>query len=241
MDTLHAFIIIVACGLIHASFQLSISVLTLLSGHAIGARASHARVLRLSGSFVAGVAVATTLITSTSALVLLSLFGSSTVPLLAWTTACGLMIGLGVSIWSFYYRRETGTSLWLPRSIAGYLTQRSKATKHSGEAFGLGLTSVFSELLFIIVPTIVASLTLIQLSPTLQLTGVLTYTAISLSSLFIVASLIGAGHKLSTIQKWRETNKSFLQFVGGAGLLILGFYIYVENVTAAFAYSGGIY
>jgi hypothetical protein len=53
-----------------------------------------------------------------------------------------------------------------------------------------------------------------------------------MSSLLIVNGLIGSGHKISSIQKWRENNKRFLQFAAGSGLLILGCYLYVDKVVA---------
>lgn len=240
MDTLDAFIIIGVAALIHASFQLSVSVLTLLSGHAIGSKRSHTRLLRLTGGFVFGVAVMTLLLISFTSLLFLSLFQSSNeIPPLAWAMTCGLLLGLSVAVWSFYYRREKGTSLWLPRSLASYLSERTKATHRSAEAFSLGLTSVLAELLFIIAPIVVSSLVLIQLSPDLQLAGIALYTLVSLLSLGIVAALIGSGHKLSRIQKWREDNKHFLQFVAGSGLMVLGFYTYVEQVVAVAASAYG--
>lgn len=231
MNTTNAFVIIVVAALIHASFQLSVSVLTLLSGHAIGSEKSHAKLLRLTAGFVLGVTVMTTLMLSFVSLIFISIFQSS-IPLLTWAVVCGLLIGLGVAVWSFYYRHERGTTLWLPRGLASYLSDRTKATKHSGEAFGLGLSSVIAELIFIAAPVLVSSLVLIKLSPALQLVGIAVYTLVSLLSLLIVAGMIGSGHKLSVIQRWREQNKRFLQFAGGSGLLVLGFYVYVDQVVA---------
>lgn len=236
---LHSFAIIIFAALIHASFQLSVSMLTLLSGHAIGSKASHGRLLKLTNGFFFGVAVMTMLLLSFTALVFQHSFGSD-VPLLAWAVACGLLLGLGVAVWAFYYRREEGTSLWLPRGMARYLSERTKATKQTAEAFGLGLSSVFAELIFIIAPVVISALVLIKLEPVWQLAGIAIYTLVSLLSLAIVNGLIGSGHKLSRIQAWREKNKRFLQFAAGSGLLILGFYVYVDQVVSAnaFAYGG---
>ena len=230
--------IIAFAALIHASFQLSVSMLTLLSGHAIGSKTAHNKLVRLTSSFSLGVAVMTLLLLSFMAFVLQHSFGNHA-PLLVWAVACGLVLGLGVAVWAFYYRRETGTSLWIPRSMARYLSERTKATKLGTEAFGLGLSSVIAELLFIIAPMTVSALVLIQLEPIMQLLGVAIYTVISLLSLLIVWGLIGSGHKLSQIQKWRENNKRFLQFAAGSGLLILGFYVYVDQVVTATALAGG--
>lgn len=232
-----SFAIIAFAALIHASFQLSVSMLTLLSGHAIGKRTAHGRLMRLTCSFLTGVGIMILLLVSFSAFVLQHSFDSQ-IPLLVWATAAGLLIGLGVAVWAFYYRHEKGTSLWIPRGIARHLADRTKATKSSAEAFGLGLTSGIGELVFTFAPMLVAALVLIQLEPLWQLIGIAVYLFISLLSLLIVYVMIGGGHKLSRIQKWRETNKRFLQFTGGAGLLILGFYLYVEKV-ASVVMTGG--
>lgn len=231
--------IIVFAALIHASFQLSVSVLTLMSGHAIGKRTQHKRLLRLVGGFTAGAGVMTMLLLSFIAFVFAHLFGSSS-PLVLWAMTCGVLVGLGVSVWKFYYRDGKGTSLWIPRSIAKYLHDRSKSTKQAAEAFGLGLSSVTAELLFVIAPLTITALVLTQLSPAWQLMGVLLYTAISLLPLLIVGTLIGGGHKLSTIQRWRESNKSFLQFAAGSGLLVLGAYVYVDQVLFVTVRAAGI-
>lgn len=232
--------IVAFAALIHASFQLSVSMLTLLSGHAIGSKTAHAKLIRLTNGFLLGVAVMTMLLISFISFIFQHVFGSH-VPLIMWAISCGLLLGLGVAVWVFYYRREKGTSLWLPRSMARYLSERTKATKHGAEAFGLGLSSVIGELIFILAPMIISALVLIHLEPIWQLTGVGIYTVISLLSLLIITGLIGSGHKLSRIQKWREDNKRFLQFAAGSGLLILGFYVYVDQVisTTAFAAYGG--
>lgn len=237
MELIGSFAIIAFAGLIHASFQLSVSVLTLLSGHAIGTKTSHAKLLRLTGSFLLGAAIMTILLLSFISLVVLHVFDGE-IPLLMWAVASGLLLGLGVAVWAFYYRKEQGTSLWLPRGLARYLTQRTKATKHAAESFGLGLSSVIAELIFIFAPLLITALILTQLEPMWQLAGIATYAFISLLTLLIVTALIGGGHKLSRIQKWREANKRFLQFAAGSGLLVLGFYIYVSEVVATSAAHG---
>lgn len=235
---LNSFAIIIFAALIHASFQLSVSMLTLLSGHAIGAKTAHSKVLRLAGSFFIGVMVMTMLLVSFVAFIFQHSFGS-TVPIMAWAVGCGLLLGLGIAVWAFYYRRGEGTSLWLPRGMAKYLGARAKATRHSAEAFSLGMSSVVAELIFVIAPVIIAALVLIRLAPLWQLVGIATYTLVSLLSLAIVNVLIGSGHRLSSIQKWREDNKRFLQFAAGSGLLILGFYVYVDQVVSSTAFALG--
>ena len=231
MDIVTSLAIVTLAALVHASFQLSVSVLTLLRGHSIGAKRSHARTVRLTLGFVAGAGVMTMLLLSFIALVLQSFFGSSA-PLLVWAVVCGLLVGVGLAVWVFYYRRDKGTTLWIPRSFARHLTNRSKATKDSAEAFSLGLTSVVSEILFIGAPLTVSALVLIQLPGAWQLVAIGIYAVISLMTLLSIWVLMSSGHSLSAIQKWRESNKHFLQFSAGGALLVLGFFVYVTKVLS---------
>ena len=164
-------------------------------------------------------------------LLFLHFFGHEA-PLYVWAITCGLLIGVGLAVWFFYYRREKGTSLWIPRSFARHLSDRSKATTSSAEAFSLGLTSVVSELLFIATPMVISALVLIQLPGAWQLIGIAIYSAISLLTLFSVWVLISSGHRLSAIQKWREDNKHFLQFAAGGALAVLGFFVYVCKILS---------
>ena len=234
MDIPSSLAIIALAALIHTSFQLSVSVLMLLGGYTIGAKQSQARLLRLTTSFVIGAGIMTLLLLSFVSLVFLDAFGYDT-PQILWAICCGLSVGVAVSIWLFYYRHEKGTTLWIPRGIASYLTERTKSTKLSAEAFGLGLSSVIGEILFIIAPLAMSALVLIQLPLLWQLVGIGIYTVVSLLSLIIVWVLIGSGHTLGRIQKWRETNKYFLQFAAGAGLIALAFFVYVSEILGSAA------
>lgn len=232
MDIFTSLAIVGFAALIHASFQLSVSVLTLLSGHAIGAKKSHARLVKLTTSYTTGAGVMTLLLLAFTSLFFLHFFGTN-IPLLVWALVCGLVLGIGIAVWLFYYRRGTkGTELWIPRGFAKFLTERSKKTNQSAEAFSLGLSTVVAELIFIIPTVAIAALVLIELPPMWQLIGIGVYTVISLLGLLIVWSLIGSGRSLARIQKWRLENKKFLQFSSGGALIVLGFFVYVSKIMA---------
>ena len=222
--------IILLAAAIHASFQLSISTLTVMSGHALGRRQSQTRLLSLMGGFLLGAATMTALLLIAATYIVHLLFTSNIVSGVVWAAVCGMLFGLGVAVWLFYYRREKGTMLWLPRRTAEHLADRCKKTKNGAEAFGLGMMSVFGELLFIGALLIVVALILQPLPATLQIVMGALYVGVSLLSLLLVAALVGSGHKLSGIQQWREANKRFLQFIAGSSLLVLGFYLYVTEV-----------
>ncbi len=237
-DIISSLAIIVLAGLIHASFQTSASVLTLLSGHALSSKTAHLRLLRLTGSFIIGTITFSILLLSSLAFLLTNLFPTST-PLIIWAISSGAVAGVGLSVWLFYYRRQQGTVLWLPRSFATYLRSRAKSTKQPAEAFTLGMTSTMSELLFLLAPLVITALVLIRLEPTLQLLGVALYAIIASLPLAIIYILIGGGHTIARIQRWRENNKRFLQFAAGSGLIILGLFVYIERVITYSVRSGG--
>ena len=92
------------------------------------------------------------------------------------------------------------------------------------------MMSVIGELLFVIAPLLVSALVLLELPSIWQLVSIIIYAVVSLMPLFSVWVLIGSGHKLSEIQRWREKNKHFLQFAAGAGLIILGAFVYVYQI-----------
>lgn len=237
MDIITSLAIVAFAALIHASFQLSVSVLTLLSGHAIGSKKSRARVLHLTTSYTTGVGVMTLLLLAFVSLIFLHSFGTA-VPLLVWALVCGLVLGIGIAVWLFYYRRGAkGTELWIPRAFAKFLNDRSKATRFGAEAFSLGLTSVIAELIFIIPTVGIAALVLIELPAMWQLIGIAIYTIISLLGLLVVWGLIGHGRSLAHIQKWRTDNKRFLQFAAGSALVVLGFFVYVSKIMATLSGS----
>lgn len=237
MNTFSSIAIVILAALIHSSFQLSVSVLTMLSTHALGAKKSQSKLLRLTTGFLIGAGIMTALIVGDSILVCLSMFGGK-VPEIIWTIACGLAGGVAIAIWLFYYQKDAGTSLWIPRPVAKYLSDRTKATKSSVEAFSLGMTSVFGELLFIIAPIFITGVVLSTLPSIWQLFGIVIYTIISLLPLVAVWMLVGSGHSISKIQKWREKNKHFLQFASGAGLIVLAFFVFVNQVITTTVVAG---
>lgn len=235
-------IIIAAAALIHASFQLSVSVLTLLSGHSLGKKTRHTRVMHLMNSFIAGVLAFTLLLLSSVVYYLSSAMLSTQTSKAILAASCGLLIGLGLAVWIFYYRKGDGTTLWLPRSMAQYLFERTKKTRSGAEAFGLGMSSVVAELLFIIAPLSIAAIEISRL-PTLawQVGAILGYVVLSLLALLIIFVVVGSGHRLSSVQKWRERNKRFLQFSAGGGLLVLGGYVFVDQIWTPIAKLSGMF
>lgn len=238
MQHLDYLALIALAAAIHASFQLSVSMLTVMSGHSLSKKASHGRLLRLAGGFILGAMLMIALLLCFTTLVIQNVLDP--IPAIVWAGAAGLSIGVGVAVWSFYYRhRRSGTVLWIPRPMAAYLEKRAKQTSFTAESFGLGLSSVIGELIFSCAPVIVASLLLLQLPAPLQLGALALYVLIASLPLVAIYLMIGGGHSLAKIQRWRESNKRFLQFSAGSALIILGSYLYVDTVFSNFISSGG--
>ena len=230
MDTPTALSVVALAALIHASFQLSVSMVTALSGHSRGRKLSGAKTLRLVGAFLCGVIVMTLLIVSFFGYVA-SGFYREMISTTAWLTVAALLASVGVIVWLTYYRANEGTSLWISRGFARFLQQRIAQTSLAAEAFSLGLVSVVSEIAFIAAPALAAAMALATLPFEWQLAGIALYTFVAALGIFVVTALIGSGHSLSRIQRWREQNKRFLQFAAGTGLIVLGFYLYASQVA----------
>ena len=230
---------IILAGLIHTGFQLSVSALSLMSGHAIIKKRSQSRLIILMTAFIFGAVTMTILLLSTIAFFIGLLLKMSIGYELLMMVSVGMSIAIGLAVWIFYYDKGPGTSLWLPKTLANYVADRAKKTNNSGEAFTLGLMSVFIELPFILAPLLVATLAILQFTPIMQLINIVVYVLISMISLLIIWAMIGSGHSLSKIQQWREKNKRFLQFISGAALIVLGIYLYTNEILSTVVFNGG--
>lgn len=235
MDIWTIFSVVGLAGLIHASFQLSVSVLTLLGGHTISREKSHLNLVKLTLAMLLG-AISMTIFIFCTFGYLLIMPKFEQIPVLVWMITVGILGGTGVSIWLFYYRKTkkpnklSGTEIWIPRDMAKYLNKRSRKTKHSAEAFSLGMTSVLSEIIFIFAPILAVILSISELSPILQIAALLLYVSLANFPLFVIFCLINSGHSIAKIQIWREKNKRFLQFAAGFGLIILAIFLYIFQV-----------
>lgn len=230
LDALGPYALVILAGLFaHACFQLSVSMLTVIDSHAIGSSQRHSSVLKLSLSYIFGAFVATA-----GLLALLTYFFRTIIPVgthpAAWGIVCGLIVTIGWCILLFYYRKTKGTQLWIPRRLVEQLTARAKKTRTAWQSLGFGITSVFVELPFLIAPLVLAGAVLSTLPATERSVGVLAYAVAATTPLVVVTVLIGGGHKISTIQRWRESNKHFLQWTSGLTLILLGIYLFAVNI-----------
>ncbi len=222
--------LIVTTAMVHASFQLSVSLVTIMSGHSLGRKTSKKRLSRLILSFITGSSIFSMLLLVSSGALIEWYMPRSISDSIVWLVSSATMLGIGLTTWIIYYRKQPGTTLWIPRSFAKFLTNRAKSTKSSAEAFGLGMSSIFAELLFYIAPVLGSAVALQYIAEGYKLPLILLYVIIASLPQIAIFILINRGVSVSVIQRWRERNKKFLQFSAGGLLIISAIYSFVVKV-----------
>lgn len=218
-------LILLGAVFVHACFQLSVSVLTLLSSHSIGRRLPNGRLFNLNFWYILGVAsMITALQLSAIALLRAAMAEDST---LATAVTFGIIPFIALLMVLFYYRRGRGTQLWLPRPAAEYITARAKKTKSSVEAFALGSTTAVVELPFALAPLAIVAFALQGFAADRWLQLSIGYALAVTLPLIFVAFYISSGHKISSVQRWREEAKDYLKWTSAVALLLLTIYLTV--------------
>jgi hypothetical protein len=223
-------LILLGAIFVHACFQLSLSVLTLLSSHTIGRRLTNGRLLSLSFWYILGVGVMTTLLVIGA--VSVERFMMSQNAWIATVVPLSILPLIALLMVLFYYRRGKGTRLWLPRPAAEYITSRAKKTKSSVEAFGLGLTTAITELPFAIAPIALVAYTFEGFASDKWLAISAGYGIAITAPLVFVSFYLSSGHKISSVQRWREEAKRFLNWASAVALLLLTLFVLVLQMGA---------
>lgn len=223
-------LILLGAVFVHACFQLSVSVLTLLSSHSIGRMLPNNRLFNLNFWYILGVASATALLQlGTMSVYRWMTAQDSTLATVATFSIIPLVALLVVLV---YYRRGRGTRLWLPRPAAEYVTARAKKTKSSVEAFALGVTTAITELPFALAPLALVAFAFQGFATEHWLQLAVGYALAVTLPLMFVAMYISSGHKISAIQHWREDAKDYLKWTSAITLVVLMVYVTVLQIGA---------
>ncbi len=230
-NDLATILLIIGVIFVHSSYQLSVSVLSYMSGHAIGQRIAKKRLTSLGAGYSLGiitmiflilisivVATNTDVADHATSLKILTVVIASIVPLVGLFTILA------------YYRKGSGTKLWLPRPFADYLLWRARKTKSVVEAFALGATTVVGELPFIIGPLLIAAATIAHQQIANWITYSAAYAVLSSLPIIAISVLIAWGINPAKIQRWREQNKQFFQWTSGIMLVLLTVFLVVLQV-----------
>lgn len=220
---------LVVAALIQASFSLGISIFTLLSGHTTAKADRRKKLGTISSSFILGFVLVIIAIL-TSLIWLIQHLGWIDEQVI-WSVLSIVSIIMGFVVLLFYYRKDRkGTRLWLPRAQAEFIYNRTKSAKSAGEGFLLGGSSVLIELGFVIVPLLVVAGVLSGLTSAGRYLGVIIYALIAASPLIGLSFSYRSGQKVGAVQRWRESNKHFMQLTAGILIIVLGFYLLVYKV-----------
>lgn len=218
-------LILLGAVFVHACFQLSVSMLTLLSSHSIGRRLPNGRLFNLNFWYILGVITMVTGLQLGAIALHRTLMAHDAT--LVTAVSFGLIPFIALAMVLFYYRRGRGTQLWLPRPAAEYLTSRAKKTKSSVESFALGLMTAVAELPFAIAPLAIVAFALQGFGADRWLALSLLYAVAVATPLIFVALYISSGHGLSSVQRWREEAKDYLKWTSATALLLLTLYLTV--------------
>jgi hypothetical protein len=229
MDLLINIFIIFLVSIIHASLQLTPGCAILLHQKSLSSKHARAKSRTLARSFVLGVLTITILVT-TSFCYLLSLVFQNQLPAQVLMIEVGIAVFLSIVILLAYYRRGKGTRLWIPRSVASFLESRAKRTNNTAESFSLGIMSVLGEWPITLTLIAIASSQIIELHGSWQVLLISTYALITAIPPIAISILLNYRSSLSSIQKWREDNKTFFRIALFASLIILGTYTLTYRV-----------
>ncbi len=223
-DLLTILSVVALAGLLHANFQLAVSVLTRLGGHVLGRSGTARRQPHLlpgvTFSYAWGNLLAIALL-AVGATYLLSALGLPQKPLWVLLALLGGLTGLATLL---VYHRDGGR-LWIPEAMKNYLYERTKRSTTPAEAMALGIMTGMAELPFIAAPLLFVA-ALLRGNPDLnRLTVLLLYSLLASAPLFLLAAAMSAGQKVSRLERWRESNRRFLQLSSALGLAVLSAYV----------------
>lgn len=232
-NDLTVLLLVVGVLFVHASYQLSVSVLSYMSGRALGQRTARRRLASLGAGYSLGVMsmiflillsivvmTNTTAITHALALKLLTVVVAAVVPLIGLFTVLT------------YYRRGKGTKLWLPRPFADYLLWRARKTKSPVEAVALGATTVVGELPFVIGPLLIMAVVIAYQPVSLWAGYSALYALLATLPVMLIGWLFARGITPAQVQRWRERNKGFLQWSSGSLLVLLTIFLVILQIGA---------
>lgn len=223
---------VILAGLIHASLQLGTSCLLLLYHASLGQHIKR-RTKILAKNFVLGMALFVAMAVSTAGFMTITTF-SGAMPTVSLIVVIGILIGVALAIWLFYYRKSSGTELWIPRAAANFLYKRADATADNVEAFSMGMLAACMEMPFSVSLIFVAANSILGLPQGMQILAVVLYTGFAILPLIVMQLAVKNGKTVIDIQKWRVKNKAFIKIMSGVGYITLAIFLIAFKVMKDF-------
>ena len=127
----------------------------------------------------------------------------------------GILIALAFMSFFCYFRRGSGTRLFISRKCAHMLDLHAKNAKSRSDAFALGAFSGIYELPFTLPLYMVTSMEIMELSVEFFPSHLLTilYIVVPTLPLFFIRWRFQTGHNLADIQRSRVKDKAFTRII----------------------------
>lgn len=223
MSDLLNFATIAFVSLVQASLQLSLGGLLLLM-HSSLEKHPRRKTHTLVNFYIFGSSLMLIITVAACAFFIERIFGGS-LPVFAQLIIVGVLIASALIMLFLYYRRGTGTELWLPRSFARFLGRSAKLANNGVASFSLGLLSSFAEIPMNLALCFATANALLKFSPSFQLFALFCYTLFCGAPLLVAKFRIRSGKSVFDIQKRRLKNKTFSRLTSCGSFLILAVFI----------------
>lgn len=220
--------IVILAMLIVASLQLVPGVFALFYHYALG-KYSKKRASILSLYFILGTeTIAACLFLSCFYLTYVFFFGFARpeTSFFAYFMA-GILIALAIMSFFFYFRRGSGTKLFISRNTARALDLNAKNVKTRSDAFLLGALAGTYELIFTLPLYLLTSIEIMEMNAEYFSSNILTilYIIVPTIPLFFIRWRYQTGHNLADVMKSRTRDKIFTRFILAFSFFILAILI----------------
>ncbi len=145
----------------------------------------------------------------------------------------GSLFALGLAFSLFYFRRSSGTELFISRHLASSFEEKAKLVKKPSDAYILGLISGIPELIFtlplyfIVFITITKSFIVVTSCSTILMSFIL----LTISPLFFLYAYFRTDNNLANFMKLRTKNKNFFRFFVSILYFLLAILIIIFEVV----------
>ena len=234
MDIFASLGIVILAMLIMASMQLTPGVFSLFYHYALGKHSpKFASVLSLY--FILGVETISACLFLSSFYLTNIIFFNYPYPehsFLAWIL-CGILIALSIATLLFYYRKGSGTQLFLSRDSARTFIVNAKKTSSRSDAFLLGAISSICELPFTFPLFLLTSVEIVEMNTIFFPSNLLTiiYILTPTIPLFFIRWRFQTGSNLANIQKSRVRDKHFNRLFISACYIIIVILMITFRIT----------
>ncbi len=223
--------IILLAAIVHASLQCELGALLLLYHASLGKHIKKKTKILVT-NYIYGSGLLICLLVTLIAFLIVTL-SNGALSILCLAVLASTLLMLALLIWLFYYKTRRSTELWLPKSVARYISSRAKLTESNVEAFSLGMLTAFAEMPFSFIPMLLTGNAVAELPFEFQFLSILGYSFIAILPLFILRFFIRRGSTVVDVQKWRVKNKNFLKMISGALFLTLAIFVIAFKILGA--------